>query len=124
MWRCRSCCFPFGSQQAQAALVVDNGSGMARGFATRSVPFECRQALAALIDAAGRPVMPGIMVGMFPLVVVSSQCSKQFGVRTVQMTMESPQLQGVRRCEHAATSPSVSGRWFRQVHRQSRGLRL
>ena len=29
----------------------------------------------------------------------------------MQMTMESPQLQGVRRCEHAATSPGV----FREV---------
>ena len=54
----------------------------------------------------------------------SRQCREQLGTRTVQMTMESPQLQGARRCEHAATSPGVSGRCVRPVHRQSSGLRL
>ena len=78
--RCRSWCCPFGSQQAQAALIVDTGSGMARGFASRWVPFgwprsssitavvwlagfasrwvpfECRQALAALIVDNGSAV--------------------------------------------------------------------
>ena len=32
LWRCRSCCFPFPSQHAQAALIVDNGSGIGSRF--------------------------------------------------------------------------------------------
>ena len=72
--------------QEVAALVVDNRSGILCWF------YWYRYTLFCVPLSVGRPVMPGIMVGMFLLIVAP--------------VVRSNRCHGFCRCEHAATSSS------------------